>query len=104
MSTFITILMVIGLAVLGAATVYYKSSTKLQAKAAELINTAEGMYTDITKAGGKRFEWVVDHLYAMIPKAVQPFISKEKVGEIVQTTFDLIQAFAKQQLDKALNQ
>lgn len=86
--------------VAGFAVTYYKTNTKLQGKAAALIDEAEGMYTDSTKAGGRRFDWVVDQLYRLIPAALKPFISRDKVGDIVQAAFDWAQAFATKQLDK----
>ncbi len=95
----------IGLTVLGIAvgflSTYYKTKADLQGKATALIGTAEGMYTGAAKAGGKRFEWVVDQLYGITPAWLKPLLTRETIGNIVQTAFGWMQDFARQQLDKA---
>lgn len=101
MDTVLNIILIIGMIILGAVATYYRANAKLKEKVAELIDQAEGMFTDATKQGGKRFEWVVDQLYGITPAWLKPMLTREAIGNIVQTAFDWMQDFARQQLDKA---
>ncbi len=103
METVLSIIAVVGMIILGAVAVYYRTNAKLQAKANELIDTAQGMYTDATNQGGKRFEWVVDQLYRIVPVWAKPLLTREVVGNIVQTAFDWMEDFARQKADKLAN-
>lgn len=87
--------------ILGGLAIWFKSNDKLRSKVAEFINTAEGMFTDTTKAGGERFEWVVNALYGLFPKVLQTIIPKSFVETIVQNVFDQMKDFAKKNLDAA---
>ena len=100
----------------GGLIVYYKTSPKLKSEsdkalewlerlrgaAVEYIDRAE-LEFEGTKRGGEKFEWVVDKLYSLLPAAVKPFVSRSTVAEIVQGTFDLVQDYAKQQLDRLVD-
>lgn len=85
---------------LGGLALWFKGNAKLTGKVAGLIADAEAAYKDATKAGGRKFEWVVDQLYSFIPAAVRPFVPRSTVEALVQTTFDAVQGYAKLQLDK----
>lgn len=100
----------------GGLIVYYKTNPKLKTesdKALEWIERLRGAAVEYidraelefegTKRGGEKFEWVVDKLYSLLPAAVKPFISREIVKDIVQSTFDLVQSYAKQQLDRLVD-
>ncbi len=100
METAISIIMAVVAIIVGGLCAYYRTNAKLKERAVELINIAEGMYTDATKQGGRRFTWVCDQLYSIIPLWLKTFLTREAVGRIVQTAFDWMQGFAKQQLDK----
>lgn len=98
-----TILMII----FGGLAIYFKCNVQLQKKIAEvsakaitLIKEAEEIYADGTKQGGERFEWVVNELYKLIPAPFNKIITKEMIGEIVQSTFDQIKEYTKIQLNK----
>ena len=58
------------------------------------------LYSDWTKAGGVKFEWVVGRLYNLLPLAIRPFVPRSLIEQIVQTTFDAIEGYAKMQLDR----
>ena len=58
------------------------------------------MYGDLTKAGGFKFDWVVGQLYDLLPLAVRPFVPRSLIEQIVQTTFDAIEGYARMQLDR----
>lgn len=100
-----TVLMV----VLGGLALYIQCNKKIQEKVAEitgkavaLIKEAEEAYKDSTKAGGVKKAWVVDQLYALVPKPFNLIITKDMIDQIVESTFVEVEKYAKQQLDKAV--
>lgn len=99
MELIINIIEVVLYVILGGLAIWFRSNDKLKGKVAELINIAESMFTDTTKAGGKRFEWVVNSLYELLPKAVRKVFPKSIIESIVQNVFDSMKDFAKKNLD-----
>ena len=107
---------VFSLIVAGIA-LYLKFSTKAQTKAKEVqeviseisaraviyIREAEENYKDTTKAGGEKFAQVVDKLYALVPEGLNKIITREMIEEIVQSTFNEIEEYARTALDKAVD-
>lgn len=92
--------------VVGGFAIYFQYNKKLQEKIADitaqaiiLIKEAEVAYKDTTKAGGLKFEFVVQQLYKLVPKMLQPILTKQAIADIVQRTFEQIEAYAKQKLD-----
>jgi hypothetical protein len=102
MSTYEIIMTVLAI-IFGGLSLYFGANNKLNKTVTDLINQTEDMYKDSTKAGGKKFEWVVDKLYSFIPVKLTPFISRALVEAVVQKTFDIMQSFAKTQLDKIVD-
>lgn len=100
MSIFEIILFIAAL-LLGGVSLYFKYNKKLASMAAGLIAEAEKLYRDVTKAGGIKFEWVVERLYSFLPTPLKLIFSRELLAGIVQKMFDAIQEYAKIQLDKA---
>lgn len=98
-NTIMNILQILLYLILGGLAVWFKQNEKLKGKAVEYINTAESMYTDITKAGGQRFNWVVDSLYRLIPEPIRLIIPRSMIENIVQGVFDQMKAFAQKTLD-----
>lgn len=101
--TFETALEILKLAALilfGGFALYFKSKTVLTEKVTGLIAQAEDTYKDATKAGGAKFDWVVNHLYVYVPAWLRPLITREVIGQIVQFVFDSVQSYAKLQLDR----
>ncbi|NCU30398.1 hypothetical protein EOM57_01185 [Candidatus Saccharibacteria bacterium] len=101
------VLKTLGLIILGGLSLYFQYNKKLQEKikdvvvnAAMLIKKAEEIYKDSTKAGGEKFEYVVNQLHEMIPNPFNRIITKEMISNIVQSTFEEMEAYAKEQLDK----
>ncbi len=88
--------------IFGALSAYLKTNEKLRHSSIKYITEAEEMYKDVTKAGGQKFTWVVDTLYALIPAPLKILITRRCVERIVQSTFDGIEAYAKTQLDRAV--
>jgi hypothetical protein len=87
---------------LGALSAYLRGKEKLRYSAIDYITQAEEMYKDVTKAGGQKFAWVVDTLYNLVPNPLKIIITRKCIENIVQTTFDGIEEYAKTQLDKAV--
>lgn len=101
----------------GGLAIYFKVSTKAQAKAKEIqevtsqiianavifIKEAEDKYKDTTNAGGIKFNEVVTKLYDLVPDPIKGIITKDMIGEIVQSTFDEIEEYVKLQLDAVID-
>lgn len=101
----------------GGLSLYFKYSTKAQTKAKQIqetiaditakavifIKEAEERYKDVTNAGDQKFEEVVTKLYDLVPSALRNIITRDMIAQIVQSTFDEIEAYAKTQLDKAVD-
>lgn len=103
MPLFITTVRWIALLLLGGCALYFNYNGKLREKAASLIVQAEETYKDVTKAGGLKFSWVVDSLYAMVPLFLRPLITRAFIEILVQSVFDSVQEYAKLQLDRLFN-
>lgn len=86
--------------VFGGLALWYQGNAKISGRVAALIRRAEELYSDLTKSGGVKFEWVVGQLYNLLPLAVRPFVPRKLIEQIVQTTFDAIEGYAKTQLDR----
>ena len=113
----IEILKYVLIVVCGGLSLYFKYSTKAQTKAKQIqktiaditakavifIKEAEEKYKDVTNAGGQKFEEVVTKLYDLVPSALRNIITRDMIAQIVQSTFDEIEAYAKTQLDKAVD-
>lgn len=98
----------LGLVLLGGLSLYLQYNKKLQEKIKEVVKNvalvikkAEEVYKDSTKAGGAKFEYAVNQLHSMIPVPFNRVISKELIADIVQSTFEEMESYAKEQLDKA---
>ena len=101
----------------GGLSLYLKTSAKAQAKAKEVqetmalimgeavvyIRKAEEDYKDSTKKGGEKFEEVVDKLYSLVPDALKPIITEDRIKDIVQSTFDEVENYVKLQLDNTVD-
>lgn len=88
----------------GALTAYFNQNNKLKDSALKYITEAEEMYKDSTKAGGLKFTWVVETLYNLVPGPLKFIITKSCIEKLVQNTFDEIEAYAKMQLEKAVDE
>lgn len=110
-NTVLEILKYIAMVVFGGLAMYFKYSQKVQsivkditAKAVVFIKEAEEEYKDVSHAGGRKFNDVVNRLYSLVPAGLQMIITKEMVADIVQSTFDQIEAYVKLQLDTAIEE
>ena len=98
-----TIAVTVGTVVFGFLSAYLKTKSTLKSKVNEGIATAEEVYKDTTKAGGEKFEWVIDFLYQYVPSVLKPIFTRDMISKIIQSAFDEIQKYATQQLDKFVN-
>lgn len=111
----ISIISTICTIILGAFSIYLKTSTKAQTKAKKIqeaiaeitakavifIAEAEEQYRDWT--GGEKFDKVVNELYELIPDGLNKIITKNMIEEIVQSTFDEIKVYLTAKMDNALD-
>lgn len=101
---------------LGAMSVYLKHSAVAQKRAAEIeswlltVRTSAEEYIvraekefEGTQRGGEKFEWVVGCIFALLPKQMRLFITRDMIAEVVQAAFDCMANYAAAQLDKALS-
>lgn len=96
----IRIAMLAAMLLLGFAANYLKTRKDITGAVAGKIDEAEKLYADCTKAGGQKFEWVVDTLYGYVPVWLRPILSREVIAQLVQSTFDVIQGYAYKQAEK----
>jgi len=75
---------------------YFYIKRKIEAEVPGAINGAE----DTGMSGAEKFEEAVDTIYALIPVAVRPFITRSLVETLVQEVFDKMEEYARKQLDK----
>ena len=66
------------------------------------IAMAEDAYKDITKSGGKKFEYAVDLVYTQIPIPLRVFFTRDVLANIIQSVFDRMEDYAKTQLNKII--
>lgn len=102
---------------IGGAATYIKTNPKLlkevtdaekwietiKADAVVYIDRAEREFSG-TGRGEAKFVWVVNALYNLIPVKIRPFIAKKTVEDIVQSVFDMVDDYARQQLDRIVDE
>lgn len=110
----LSVLGTIGTILLGAFSIYLKTSAKAKTKAKEIadkigeitaqavvfIANAEKEYKDWT--GGEKFTRVVDQLYALVPEGINMIVTREMIEEIVQSTFDQIKEYTTAKMDETV--
>lgn len=101
--TIYTIAVTVGTVIFGFLSAYFQTKSKLKDKVNEGIVNAENEYISTTKAGGEKFEYVVNFLYNYIPTPLKPVFPKSIISQIIQSAFDQIQRYAVQQLDKCVD-
>lgn len=103
--------------IVGGVALYLKFSAKAQTKAKEVqqtiaeitaaaviyIRDAETKYKDATKSGGKKFDYVVYRLYALVPEGLNKIITEDMIKEIVQSTFNEVEEYMKLHLDETID-
>lgn len=99
---YLHIILIVGMVILGFLATYLKTKTTFLAKVVALIDEAETVFASSTKAGGEKFEYVVTAIMNVIPKPLQLILTRTIVSDLVQNTFDTVEAYAKKQLDKVI--
>ncbi|MBQ5658750.1 MAG: hypothetical protein IIV02_04370 [Peptococcaceae bacterium] len=89
---------------LGYVSLYLKKRGDLLSMVATVISYAEDKYKDATEAGGEKFTWCCEKLYAGIPVWLRPMISYQDIEKLVQSTFDEIEAYANLQLNNFVDE
>lgn len=96
----------IGFAILfliaGFLSIYYQGNSKLTKAVSGFIAEAEATYTSAA-SGGVKMQYAVGKLYSLLPAVVRPFIPESVIQVIAQSVFDQIAAYAKIQLDRAVD-
>ena len=97
------IVMTVLAVIFGGLSLYISGKKNVIDSVTGFIDEAEEIYKDSTQNGGEKFEWVVDQIYNIIPVALKPFITKETISTVVQKVFDIMESYAKKQLDKVVD-
>ena len=106
--TFSTVLdMVMTLFIIIAAAVvrYFQVKENIRKVANQEITKVEKKYLSVREIGMKKMNECVDYLYDnYVPVFFRPFITKEKINEIVQSTWEYVEAYAVAQTDKIIEE
>ena len=87
--------------ILGAFLIeYFKTSSVFRGFIAQLISDAEGVFSDVEKAGKQKMAWVIGKLYGYIPAILRPLFPSGTLEEIVQMVFDKVKDFADLQVER----
>ncbi|RRC92711.1 hypothetical protein EII25_03295 [Erysipelotrichaceae bacterium OH741_COT-311] len=82
---------------------YFKTKSNLKTLVVRWILAAEQYYKDYAKAGTEKFNMVVDKIYNLVPSFLKFIFTKKVIEQLVQNTFNAMQAYAQEQLDKAID-
>ena len=76
---------------------YYLSVKKMiESSVVDAINMAE----ELDAMGAEKMAAAVETIYELVPVIVKPFISRQMIEVIVQTSFDKIEEYALKQIKK----
>lgn len=98
--TYAQIIYTVILVILGLLISYYKSSSKFKGFIATLVNDAESL----EKTGEEKKTWVVNQIYAILPKWLRPILTKTVLSMVVQGVFDSMRQYAYKLLGKATDE
>ena len=101
--TLYDVIMLVLTILFGGLSLYLKTRKDLMDNAKDRIIDAELKYQDATSAGGEKFNWVVDTLYAYVPVPLKLIFTKELIATIVQRTFNTMEDYAKTQIGKVVD-
>ena len=82
---------------------YFKTKTKLIDRAKDAVVYAEHTYNSYTKAGEQKFQWAISYIAGLVPGPLKLIFTEELLGTIIQSAFDCMEKYAKQQLDKVVD-
>lgn len=87
--------------VLAAISQYVAVKKNLTSNITKMISEVEDKYADLSKVGLKKMNEAVDILYdKYVPVFFRPLITKDKIREEIQNTWEYVESYAKNQKDK----
>ena len=72
---------------------YFKVRTTLSEQINKAINDAE----DLDAIGAEKLEAATNQVMEYVPVVVKPFLPRNVVKQLIQNSFDIIEAYAKKQ-------
>lgn len=87
-------------AAFGGLALWYRQNVAIRSKVAGLIAEAENRYSILSKSGAIKFEWVASRIYQMVPAALRLLIPRSLINTVIQATFDAMENYAGQQLER----
>ena len=102
MTVILGILQILLYIILGGLAIWFRTNGKLNNAVNGLIAKAEEEFTGF-KQGNEKFQAVSEWLYNLIPSVLKPFCPKSFIESLIQNAFDQSAAYAKQQLDKIVD-
>ena len=73
---------------------YFKVKTTLSEQINKAINDAE----DLDVIGAEKLEAATNQVMEYVPAVVKPFLPRNVVKQLIQNSFDVIEAYAKKQV------
>ena len=95
-----SIIVTIGLVVLGFITSYIKTKSNVLSKITGFISKAEAVYKNVTGKGCEKHELVINWCWALVPVPLKPFITRDFIAHTIDTIFDEVKDYSEMQLDK----
>lgn len=83
---------------------YYKIKAYVTEHMADEIADAEEGADETDGKGQEQLEKVVEDLYRLVPKILQPFITEKLLTKIVQLVFNGMKKFAEKQAKKTISE
>lgn len=87
-------------AIFGGMALWYRQNAAIRSRVAGLIAEAENRYGILSKSGDIKFEWVVSRIYQTVPDAIRLFLPRSLINSVIQTTFDAMESYSAQQLER----
>lgn len=85
---------------------YYQSNSKLKTLVQDVVNDVEKSFKSSALSGEeksyKKLEYATAMLYNKIPVMFKPFLTKEKLQNLISDCVNSMNAFAQEQLDYAV--
>ncbi len=110
----IELIKTIGMIILGALSIWFKTSDIAQKKAKDISNCitelvansvifiSEAEATLDKDANEEKKQWVVDKLMDIIPDKLETYITRDSVETMVQDVFDNVKAYLVAKLDETV--
>ena len=103
MNLILEIIKVAGYIILGGLAIYFKTNGKLNKHVDEAIAEAEKEYEDATDVSSDKLQYAIDFIYGKFPLVVQKFIPRSMIEDVIESTLEQVQKYAKTELDKTID-